>query len=321
MAQSLLDRIATCLRPNGRLADCRRTLSDAEKELGGIDRRIAEAERNSTNPSVTADDARLAWERAEEFRLDKRRIARGIDELRRAIALKEEAQHSEERARAYAQAKTSRDALTERWKAFAEPYAQLMQLLAETYENDQLLARINRMLPAGDDRLRSAEVEARGALNDERWSSGAQFNRLTNLEWDNWGKSGLGWSLRQAERSVLEAQSARDAASAAAKAAAYAAANTPEGRAEAAKAEAERYSRFTVKQTQYNGSGRILVRHRDGIAGIGNEGHGSEPVKLWLDAAQVAAAKAAGMSLELLPAEESKEPEADLSEALEEERV
>jgi hypothetical protein len=293
MAQHILDRVAASLRPDSRITDCRKTLAAAEQECAAIDGRIAEAERNSTDPSVADEDSREAWQRAEDFRLLKRRLERAIRELRVAITAKEEARRSEERATAYAEAKTARDALTERWRLFGEAYGQFVQLLSETHDNDQLLAIINRALPEGGTRLRSAEVEARGVANEARWPNGEPFRRLTSLEWDNFDRSGFAWSVVEAERRALAAREASAAADHAAVMATRAAENTPKALAAKAAAEAARYSPFTVRQARYSGAGRIRVAHRDGVAGIGDE-----PATLWLHADQVEAATESGLVVE-----------------------
>lgn len=307
MAKHILDRVAASLRPDARIADCIKTLADAEHELASVDARIAEAEGISTDPSVADADARKASQHADDLRLLKRRLTRGIVELRAAISAKEEARRSDERLAAYAEAKAARDALIERWQAAGEAYAQLIELIADTAANDQLLAKANRALPEGAEHLRSAEVEVRGA-SDDRWASGDAFTRFTSLELMAFDRPGFAWSLREAELRKINESMRSNAVWHAAAMAKHAAENTPEALAAKAEAEAARYSRYLVKPKRYSGSGRIRVLHRDGVAGIG-----ADPEHLWLDAEQVDAAKASGVAVEPAPLKQQK--------ALTEERV
>ena len=297
MTKDILNRVAASLRPNSRLPDCKRTLTEAETEHAGLEVRIAEADRNASNPSVPDEDARQAVERSNDFRLYQRRLARGIDELRAVVKMKEDARRSEERMTAYAAAKEARDALTMRWDGPGRSaYALLMRLFADTRSNDQAIARANRMLPEGAECLRSAEVEARSSANEARWRSGDEFTRLTSLDWHNFDRPGFAWSPREAERREIAASINADGARIAAAAAAREAANTPQALAAKAAAEAERVKRYLVSQIRYSGGMVTGVRHARGVSGVDNE-----PVPLWMDERQVRAAEKLGLKVEIAP--------------------
>ena len=309
MTKHILDKVAASLQKNSRIGDCKRTLAEAETEHAELDTRIAEADRNSTNPSVEDSDARQAVERVNDFRLLQRRLARGIDELRTVIEQKEEARRSEERVTAYSAAKAERDALTERWlKEGASAYALLIQLIADSHSNDQVISQANRLLPEGAERLRSAELEARGPASEERWQNGEQFTRFTSLEHHRFDRSGFAWSLRERERREIAELANQQANRAATVAAAREAANKPEVLAAKAAAEAARYSRFTVSQARYTGAGRIKCQHRDGLSWIGGEIGIDAPI-LWMHADQVDDARGRGLKVEPAPLKET--PAAD----------
>lgn len=295
MGRPLLERLALAHKSTSRISDCKRDLAEAEAERSEIEQRIADCERRSEDPSTPDDEAQLAHRQAADWKFHAKRLDRAIADVRETIAAKLADESHVERRKTFEAAEASRDALVERWNALGPVWDGLITLLADTAANDALIAQINRQRPHGEPALRSAELEARGALNEERWPNsigqgGEPFQRLTALEWPNLTKPGLAWSLREAERRTIAAQTNRDGAVIAAAAAAREAANTPE--AARAKAEADRYAHYRVAQARYGGAGRIRVVHRDGIAGIGNEA-----ANLWLDVGQVDAAKAAGLAV------------------------
>ena len=299
-SKPILERIQAALSPRCRLTDCRTVLADAETELACLDARIAAAERNSTNPSVSNADARLAWEQAQDFRLHKGRLARGIEQLREVIAEKDAAQRSEERLQAYEAVKAEHDILEGEWRDLGPVFERLFDLFDRTIASDARIADINRHLPAGKPRLRSAELDGRGALNDCYFPDaaglrGEQLTRFTERPWML--RPDVAWSRDQLRAAVNATVNAFSAASARAQAA-----RSPEVVAAKAEAEAARWTRYEVTQRRYNG-GRVRIDHRGGIAGIGNE-TGKEAARLWLDERQVEAAKAAGLLIE--PVEEKE---------------
>lgn len=296
MAKPLLDRIAADLKPAARLADCRRDLAEAEQERADIDARIADAERRSESPSTGEEEARLAHQQAEDWRLYARRLDRGIGDLQHVIAEKEAAQRSEERLGEFTAAQAARDVLVERWRKLGPVFDELFALFADTVANDVLLEHVNRQRPEGSEPLRSAELVARRALNENYWPNsigmnGEPFRRLTHLEWQFLDKPGRAWPPNG--RNGLEAATSAIANSLQRALATSAASKTPEAIEAQRRREAARWTRYEVSQERYRGYAITGIKHRDGAAAVSQH-----PVSLWMDERQVAAARKAGLRLE-----------------------
>ena len=300
MARPLLERLTLNLKPKSRLADCRRDLAEAEQERAGIDRRIADAERLSEDPATPHADAELAHRQVADLQFYAKRLDRAIADVRAAIADREADEGHRERLKEFDEAKAKRDALTQRWRALAPVWGDIVELLASTAANDALLTQVNGYRPGSTAPLLSAEIEGRGALNDAWWpnsigQAGEPFQRLVAMEFPHLDKPGFAWSRRAAKfsaASLFSAEGERQAAATAAREAR----NTPEALAAKAAAEAERVKRYLCRQVRYSGCMVTGVRHRDGVSGVDNE-----PVALWLDERQVRAAEKLGLKVELAP--------------------
>jgi len=291
MAKPLLDRIAADLKPTGRIADCRRDLAEAEQERAEVSAKIVDAERRASDPSIADADARLSRQQADDWQFHARRLDRGILELRQALAEKEAAEQSAERLNEFADAASERDALVERWRELGAWWDAIAPLLHDTAENDRRLARVNNHRPAGEQRLASAEIVARGALNDSYWPNsigmnGEPFTRLTVMRLPFFGKPGIMWpaAADSIARHLADQVGAGLAASALARA--------PQTIAAAKLREAQRFTRYEVLQACYRGHPVMNVKHRDGAAAVGNK-----PVMLWMDAGQASAAEKLGLVL------------------------
>lgn len=195
MAKSLQERIQAALNPSSaRLADMRSTLAAAEQALSTLASARTQAEDLAQDLSRPVEQARQARDEAEEIAFEMRRLERAAGQLKDAIAAKEADESYQRRQDDYAAAKADRDELAELLRERVPAlFAELVGLAAIIKASDQHLAAVNQNRPGDSDRLLSAEVVARRALNTDMWPTRDPLYRLTRLKLPHFDRPGELW--------------------------------------------------------------------------------------------------------------------------------
>lgn len=292
MAKPLAIRITAALKPSARIADIRSTLAEAEAECSRLTAGADDAAQRAEDPSLNDEDANFARRQAEDFAFAARRMARAVEQLKEAETAKLADESYLERRRVYEAAKTDNETLVERLRdRLPCLLEELAELAAAVHADDQRITAVNRDLPRDGQRLRSAEIVARGALNDTHWpnsigENGEFFARLTKMQIPRFDGPEMLWPPREHDGRM----------------AAGAAFTAPPATATPPAQSKRLPDLYRLSQKRYCGSVITGVRHMRGICGVGNE-----PVTVRMIPSQVSAAKKLGLSVELLQLEDASE--------------
>ncbi len=160
---NLSDHIAAALLSEANSEKIAALIAEAEQARAVAEERQRKAHDRSLDPTAGADAASAARAETDNMRFEVDRLVSALDALRVAHRASLAREAEGRRCSAYDAAQAERDALAEELRqVYPEIEQRLSGLMVRLAASDDVLARVNRNLPAGASSLTSAEEVARG---------------------------------------------------------------------------------------------------------------------------------------------------------------
>ena len=188
---TLEQRITRALAPDQQIAPAviATLYGEVESAIAQAETTAADSKKKALDPSI--DDSAAARVQRDDAVYRLERLKAALPPLQERYTALRTAERRTQWRTDYAKVKAKRDATAEKLQAIYELTEQLIEVLEETKQVDQEVARINSTASSGEhDRLLTVECWARGVNGV---GPNSALSLLTELKLPRWSAAGLAW--------------------------------------------------------------------------------------------------------------------------------